>query len=169
MHSSADDFCYAFDLTHRVPRQFLDQAIKSSQLVLLDLSSDLTRLIDVVAECLGSSSQEAIPIRVCIPLLGSPGWGDLHPKVWMVFCQYPLFLQCHTYAKDVLHFVYSLRTVLRRYSHGCISVGLPPYMSADGWGGTGWLNKLSWFFDASVTLAGFSGERKRLFSLLGTG
>ena len=31
-------------------------------------------------------------------------------------------------------------------------------MSGDDWGGRGWLNKLSWLFDASVTLAGFSGE-----------
>jgi len=31
-------------------------------------------------------------------------------------------------------------------------------MSADSWGGPGWLNKLSWLFDASVTLTGFSGE-----------
>jgi hypothetical protein len=31
-------------------------------------------------------------------------------------------------------------------------------MSADKWGGPGWLNKLSWLFDASVTIAGFSGE-----------
>jgi elongator complex protein 4 len=31
-------------------------------------------------------------------------------------------------------------------------------MSGDGWGGRGWLNKLSWLFDASITLAGFSGE-----------
>jgi hypothetical protein len=34
-------------------------------------------------------------------------------------------------------------------------------MSADRWGGPGWLNKLSWFFDASVTVAGFSGEGKK--------
>jgi hypothetical protein len=33
-------------------------------------------------------------------------------------------------------------------------------MSADSWGGAGWLNKLSWFFDSSITLAGFSGEKK---------
>ncbi|KAH9082041.1 hypothetical protein EDB83DRAFT_609376 [Lactarius deliciosus] len=33
---------------------------------------------------------------------------------------------------------------------------LPPNMSGDNWGGRGWLNKLSWLFDASVTLAGFS-------------
>lgn len=32
-------------------------------------------------------------------------------------------------------------------------------MSGDDWGGRGWLNKLSWLFDASVTIAGFSGER----------
>ena len=32
-------------------------------------------------------------------------------------------------------------------------------MSADSWGGRGWLNKLSWLFDASVDLVGFSGER----------
>ena len=134
--------------------------------MLLNVSSDLTRLIDVIAENLGNSSQEVLPIRICIPLLGSPGWGDIHPKVWMVFCSDPLFLQCDTHTKDVLHFVYSLRTILRRYSHGCASVGLPPYMSVDSWGGAGWLNKLSWLFDASVTLVGFSGERKGLFTTL---
>jgi elongator complex protein 4 len=32
-------------------------------------------------------------------------------------------------------------------------------MSDDRWGGPGWLNKLSWLFDASVTLAGFSGKK----------
>jgi elongator complex protein 4 len=42
-------------------------------------------------------------------------------------------------------------------------------MSTDRWGGPGWLNKLSWLFDASVTIAGFSGEEKakifRLYTL----
>jgi len=133
---SADDFCRAFDLTYRVPRHFLDQAIQSSQLVLLDASSDWTKLINLVAESLGAS-QDLVPVRICIPLLGSPGWGDPHPK-------------------DVLQFVYSLRTLLRRCPHACASVGLPPYMSGDRWGGPGWLNKLSWLFDASVTIAGFS-------------
>lgn len=80
--SSADDFCRAFDLTYRVPRHFLDQAIQSSQLVLLDASSDWTRLIDIVAESL-DASQDVVPVRICIPLLGSPGWGDPHPKVRM--------------------------------------------------------------------------------------
>ena len=51
----------------------------------------------------------------------------------------------------------------------CASVGLPPYMSADRWGGPGWLNKLSWLFDASVTIAGFSGEGKRRFFSAYTG
>jgi len=38
-------------------------------------------------------------------------------------------------------------------------------MSADRWGGAGWLNKLGWLFDASVTIAGFSGEgKRRIFS-----
>ncbi|KAH9175397.1 PAXNEB protein-domain-containing protein [Lactarius sanguifluus] len=135
--SSADDFCQAFDLTQRIPGPFLDRATKSSQLVLLNASRDSKGLIDVIAESLGASSQDAVPIRICIPLLGSPGWGDLQPK-------------------DVLYFAYSLRTLLRRYPHACASVSLPPNMSGDNWGGRGWLNKLSWLFDASVTLAGFS-------------
>ncbi|KAH8988824.1 Elongator complex protein 4 [Lactarius akahatsu] len=135
--SSADDFCQAFDLTQRIPGPFLDQATKSSQLVLLNASRDSKGLIDVIAESLGASSQDVVPIRICIPLLGSPGWGDLQPK-------------------DVLYFAYSLRTLLRRYPHACASVSLPPNMSGDNWGGRGWLNKLSWLFDASVTLAGFS-------------
>jgi hypothetical protein len=82
--SSADDFCRTFDLTHKVPRHVLDQAIQSSQLVLLDASTDWTRLIDLVAEGLGTC-QDAAPVRICIPLLGSPGWGDPHPKVRVTF------------------------------------------------------------------------------------
>lgn len=158
--SSADDFCRTFDLTYKVPRHFLDQAIQSSQLVLLDASSDWTRLIDLVAESLGAS-QDAVPVRICIPLLGSPGWGDPHPKVRVTVRSRAVFSQCDTLTKDVLQFVYSLRTLLRRCPHACASVGLPAYMSADSWGGPGWLNKLSWLFDASVTIAGFSGEGKR--------
>jgi hypothetical protein len=69
------------------------------------------------------------------------------------------FLAMSHLGKDVLQFVYSLRTLLWRYPHACASVGLPPYMSDDRWGGPGWLNKLSWLFDASVTLAGFSGKK----------
>jgi len=134
---SADDFCRAFDLTHRVPGRFLDQAIKCSQLVLLNASSEWARLIDDIAQSLGTSPQDGPPVRICIPLLGSPGWGDPDPK-------------------DVLRFVCSLRALLRRHPHACASVGLPPYMSADRWGGPGWLNKLGWNFDASMTLAGFS-------------
>lgn len=84
-YSSADDYCGAFDLTQRIPRPFLDQAMKSSQLVLLNASRDPRKLIDVITESLGTSSQDAVPIRICIPLLGSPGWGDLQPKVWMTF------------------------------------------------------------------------------------
>ncbi|KAI0307839.1 Elongator complex protein 4 [Multifurca ochricompacta] len=136
---STDEFCRPFDLTYKVPGSFLDQATKSSQVVLLKASSDLKRVIDVITESLRTCSQEVVPVRICIPLLGSPGWGDLKPK-------------------EVLNFVYLLRTVLRQYPHGCASVGLRPSMSGDGWGGPGWLNKLSWLFDGSVTLAGFSAD-----------
>ena len=84
-NSSADDFCRAFDLTQRIPGPFLDQAMKSSQLVLLNASRDSRKLIDDITESLGTPSQDTVPIRICIPLLGSPGWGDLQPKVWMTF------------------------------------------------------------------------------------
>lgn len=127
--------------------------------MLLDASSDWTRLIDLVAESLGTS-QDAVPVRICIPLLGSPGWGDPDPKVRVTFGSRSVVSRCDALAKDVLQFVYSLRTLLRRCPHVCASVGLPAYMSADRWGDTGWLNKLSWLFDASVTIAGFSGEGK---------
>ncbi|KAH9004410.1 hypothetical protein EDB86DRAFT_3210211 [Lactarius hatsudake] len=127
--TSKSRFCQAFDLTQRIPRPFLDRATKSSQLVLLNASHDSKGLIDVIAESLGASSQDAVPIRICIRCLDP---------------------------QDVLYFAYSLRTLLRRYPHVCASVSLPPNMSGDNWGGRGWLNKLSWLFDASVTLAGFS-------------
>ncbi|KAH9171827.1 hypothetical protein EDB89DRAFT_1968905 [Lactarius sanguifluus] len=70
--------------------------------------------------------------------------------------------QYHSHTEDVLYFAYSLRTLLRRYPRACASVSLPPNMSEsdDNWGGRGWLNILSWLVDASVTLAGFSGESR---------
>jgi hypothetical protein len=89
--SSADDFCCAFDLTYTVPALVLDQAIKSSQLVLMDASRDWTGLIDGIAESL-ASSQDVQPIRICVPLLGSPSWGDPRPKVRVIFCGTSLFL-----------------------------------------------------------------------------
>ncbi|KAI0274679.1 PAXNEB-domain-containing protein [Gloeopeniophorella convolvens] len=140
---TTDEYCSTFDLTHRIPNHVVDQAVKSSQLLLLNSSTDLAGILGAIAQALAESSEstskQPSPTRICVPSLGSPGWGDLAPE-------------------DILHFVYSLGNLLHRYPHTCASVGLPPNVSVEEWGGPGWVNKLSWLFDASVTLAGFSAD-----------
>lgn len=77
-----------FDLTCRIPESILKSARDSQQVLLERVSSpDLdnypTSVLDHISDILAAhharyaSSQS---IRVCIPALGSPQWGDLSPQ-----------------------------------------------------------------------------------------
>ncbi|KAI0067700.1 hypothetical protein BV25DRAFT_1794657 [Artomyces pyxidatus] len=138
-----DEFCRTFDLTYRIPGHVISEIIKSSRLVLLDIQGSdtngslITQTISRIVELL--ADPDSSPVRICIPSLGSPSWGDLRPQ-------------------DILLFFHLLRNLLRNHPHACAAVGLPPHISVDGWGGPGWTQKLSWLSDASITLAGFTAD-----------
>lgn len=68
--------------------------------------------------------------------------------------------------KDILHFLHSLRSILRRHPYACASVSLAPHVSTDSWGGPGWIQQLGWVSDAALTLSAFSG-RRLVFNLQG--
>lgn len=86
--SSTDEFCRTFDLTSRVPRNVVDDALESKQIVIVDLRhapeepsviQSVIRRIEQVCHEYCSISK---PLRLCIPALGSPAWGELGPQVF---------------------------------------------------------------------------------------
>jgi len=100
----------------------------------------------------GEASSKAL--RICIPSFGSPQWGDLGSQVSLEY------RQCHfqfTSTQEILWFLFSLRRLLRQHPHACASLSLPPHLCTEGWGGSGWIQKLGWFSDGAITLSAFTG------------
>jgi len=60
--------------------------------------------------------------------------------------------------QDILHFLHSLRALLRQQPHTCASVSLPPHLSTDTLVGEGWTQKLGWLSDAAITLSAFTAN-----------
>jgi elongator complex protein 4 len=87
-YSLNDDFCMPFDLTCRIPTATLDAAQQSAQLIPIDvdISKDGTGAIEQIEELL-SNDTNAHAVRICIPALGSPHWGDMQPPVRHSFLQ----------------------------------------------------------------------------------
>jgi len=79
------------------------------------------------------------PLRICIPSLGSPQWGDLH-------------------SQEILWFLYSLRRLLRQHPLACASLSLSPHICTDAWDGSGWIQKLGWLSDGAITLSAFTAN-----------
>ena len=71
-----------FDLTCRIPDFTIDAACQSAQLVLIDVgtSEDTGGIIGQI-EGLLSSTPSTQAVRICIPALGSPNWGELQQSV----------------------------------------------------------------------------------------
>ncbi|THU94840.1 PAXNEB-domain-containing protein [Dendrothele bispora CBS 962.96] len=141
---SMDDYCRVFDLTSRIPESVVEKAIQSQQLILYDVqpslevpsaSGTLIRIEDLLIK----RTTASVPLRICIPSLGSPLWGELS-------------------SKDILHFLFSLRSILRRHANICASLSLPSHWSAENAGGQGWVQKLGWFSDALITLSAFTAN-----------
>ncbi|KAH7924880.1 PAXNEB-domain-containing protein [Leucogyrophana mollusca] len=148
--SSADDYCFTFDLTCRIPESVVDAAIVAGKLTFLDVDSPhdqdvpVRRIIQQIQDILVASSA-AQPVRMSIRALGSPQWGDLSPA-------------------DILYFLHSLRGLLRRHPHGCASVSFSPHICTDAWGGPGWQQKVGWLADAAIGMTAF-GANPSLISL----
>ncbi|KIY45359.1 PAXNEB-domain-containing protein [Fistulina hepatica ATCC 64428] len=133
---SKDNFCHVFDLTARPPDSVLDPARLTIEEIIHRSTSDadLQLPTETEAEC-----PIYTPLRICIPSLGSPTWGNLGPQ-------------------DIFRFLYDLRGLIRRHSHVCASISLDPCLSSDTWGGKGWLNRLGWVTDAFVAFSAFSSD-----------
>ena len=58
----------------------------------------------------------------------------------------------------MLYFLHSLKCLLHKHGHGCASVSLAPEISANGWGGVGWMEKVGWATDGAVTISAFTGK-----------
>ncbi|KAI0348453.1 PAXNEB-domain-containing protein, partial [Trametopsis cervina] len=148
-NQSSDDFCRVFDLTSPLPEATIDRAIASKQLSVLDVpvsdsgKESIRNVLKQISELLASSneghSHPATPLRICIAALGSPDWGDIEPQ-------------------QICYFLHALRNLLRAYPHACASVSLPPHLCSESWGGQGWIQKLGWLSDASISLTAFSGN-----------
>ncbi|KZT05926.1 PAXNEB-domain-containing protein [Laetiporus sulphureus 93-53] len=146
-NQSTEDYCRTFDLTCRIPDTVLQSSVASGQVILVPVSAEAedqpsVRILDAVEQILvdhAKSSESPAPIRICIPSLGSWQWGDISPR-------------------DISYFLYSLRSILRRHPFACASVSLPPPLCTETWGGAGWVQKLGWLTDASITLAAFTAS-----------
>ncbi|KAI0361236.1 PAXNEB-domain-containing protein [Trametes cingulata] len=147
---SSDDYCRTFDLTCRMPEAVIKNARDEGRF--MDVSpaegtsakdgrSSCRAVIHRLAGILSTTDSEtpSLATRICIPALGSYDWGDLSPQ-------------------DVCYFLHSLRSLLRRYPRVCASISLAPHLCHEAFGGAGWVQKLGWLTDASITLAAFSSN-----------
>lgn len=62
-----------------------------------------------------------------------------------------------------MRFLYILRRLLRQYPHACACVTLAPHLCTGLWAGPGWVHKVSWVTDATISMAGFGGAHKSRF------
>ncbi|KAG6831275.1 hypothetical protein H0H92_011785 [Tricholoma furcatifolium] len=146
--SSNDEYCNNFDLGSRVPASLIQKA-QQGYLTYLNvqpsypgknsISESLNRIRGIFSELSGEPS----PIRICIPSLGSPQWGEISHQ-------------------EILYFLHTLRALLRENPTACASISLAPHLSTETWGGRGWLQKLGWVTDAAFTLSAFSAPHSIL-------
>ena len=158
---SADEYCRTFDLTCRIPVPTIQAARDEGRIVEVQPDDGASRacrtVISRIAEVLSSAEADAsLATRICIPSLGSYEWGDLSPQV-----RQPTFASAYpsesVYAQDICLFIHLLRAELRRHPRACAAVSLSPHLCSESFGGPGWVQKLGWLSDGSITLAAFSG------------
>lgn len=83
---NSETFCHNFELSSRVPKELIDDAVKSGQLQFLNLEGrkfSITAIFDEITRAIEADS--SLPLRVCIPSLGSPIWGDVTVQVIYTF------------------------------------------------------------------------------------
>ncbi|KAL0950950.1 hypothetical protein HGRIS_007702 [Hohenbuehelia grisea] len=139
----ADEFCRTLDLSARIPDIVVATAVRDGKLTYVDVGSSSeerpsSRVLREISQLLGAASAPA-PLRIVVPCLGSPQWGDMTTE-------------------DILLFLHSLRTLLRRHPYACASSSLSATKCTDVWGGAGWTQKLGFVSDALITLAAFTAD-----------
>ena len=91
---NSETFCHNFELSSRVPKELIDETVKSSQLQFLDLEGrkvPITAIFDEITRAIEADS--SLPSRVCIPSLGSPIWGDVTSQVILYISQEIIFTE----------------------------------------------------------------------------
>jgi elongator complex protein 4 len=136
------------------------EAVAERRLTFVEVGRPAEDVLGDLAQELASGG--TLPVRICIPALGAPAWGDSTPHVCysIKFLRNVLRILMN---QGVLYFLHALRALLRTHTHGCASAGLAPHMSAAGWGGAGWVDKLGWAADGALTVAAFSGAFSRAY------
>lgn len=89
-----ETFCHNFELSSRVPKELIDEAVKSGQLQYLDLEGQkfsITTIFDEITRAIEADS--SLPLRICIPSLGSPIWGDVTVQVNLYKSQEIIFTE----------------------------------------------------------------------------
>lgn len=87
-----EEYCRPFELTQQIPPHIVDKVSESGQLSLIwyhstqgisRLQSILQRIDDVLSRTRAEHSKATTvpPVRISIPSLASPHWGDLDPSV----------------------------------------------------------------------------------------
>ncbi|KAB5592465.1 Paxneb domain containing protein [Ceratobasidium theobromae] len=141
----------AFDLTLRLPDDITTRSRNIGQLVNVPLSQTLqpqSSTCDAVIGYLRKIIQELghvnpdastrRAIRVIIPDLGSPTWGDLE-------------------SSQLIRFLLALRGILRG-TPAAAFITLSSTTSEDSWGGHDWAGKLAHVSDGCITLTGFGND-----------
>ncbi|KAI1793901.1 PAXNEB-domain-containing protein [Ganoderma leucocontextum] len=155
-NQSTDEYCHTFDLTCRIPESTINSArtegryldVRPDENPPSEDASSCRRVLRLITEILARVDSDAsgsalaataTATRICIPAFGSYDWGDLSPQ-------------------DVCFFLHSLRALLRRHPGVSAAVSMPPHLCQEAYGGPGWVQKLGWLTDASITLAAFTAN-----------
>ncbi|QRV83158.1 elongator complex protein 4 [Ceratobasidium sp. AG-Ba] len=139
----------AFDLTMRIPPGVITHSRQIGQLTTIPLSQSspsgistyktaLESVQKLIHESRTDSTSARRAVRIVIPELGSPSWGDLQPS-------------------DVIRFLLALRSLIRGTSAAAF-ITFCSTLSSDSWGGRGWAGKVSHLSDACITFAGFGDD-----------
>ncbi|KAJ6627209.1 Elongator complex protein 4 [Mycena sp. CBHHK59/15] len=137
--SSSAEPCRTFDLTCRIPESVVTEALQSGQLSVVEIRGEscgrpaTVRALEKLALMLEAQDTT---LRICVPALASPHWGDLTTQ-------------------DILRFLHGLRAMLRRYPYACSSTSLTAELSSDG---GGWHQKLGWIADGAITMSAFTAN-----------
>ena len=91
---NSETFCHNFELSSRVPKELIDDAVKSGQLRFLDLEGRKFSITAIFGEIMRAiEADSSLPLRVCIPSLGSPIWGDVTVQVILYISQELIFTE----------------------------------------------------------------------------
>ncbi|KIM48024.1 hypothetical protein M413DRAFT_439717 [Hebeloma cylindrosporum] len=140
MNQNGESFCLPFELSSRVPREVIEEAVDKKMVQFVDSGREGLSTSRVLGEISKELERDTtVPLRICIPGLGSAAWGNLT-------------------GQGMLYFLHSLKSLLHKHGHGCASISLAPEISTSGWGGAGWMEKVGWATDGAVTISAFTAN-----------